>query len=95
MEPFTSSETKQLLNAVGENILICDDQLNIIFINHYAEQLIQSLSSFTGLSKKEDYIGVTYQRFINLVESANEKFSTLALSLIAVKFYYSINIRPI
>ena len=63
MDHLTSSETKQLLNAVGENIFICDDQLNIIFINKYAEQLIQSLSSFTGLSNKEDYFGVNISTF--------------------------------
>lgn len=60
---FQSEETYQLLNAVGENIFICDDQLMIIFINRYADKLIHHLSPFTGLSSKEDYIGRNIAEF--------------------------------
>ncbi len=54
---FQSEETVNVLNAVGENIFICDSQFTVIFINRYAEQLIQRLSPFTGLSSKEEFIG--------------------------------------
>ena len=57
MHCFLSEETCHLLNAVGENIFICDEQMSIIFINGYADHLIRRLSPFTGLSSKEEFIG--------------------------------------
>lgn len=63
MEYFQSEETGHLLNAVGENIFICDNTFTIIFINQYAEQLIRRLSPFTGLLSKEDFIGRNISEF--------------------------------
>ncbi len=63
MKYFQSEETGQLLNAVGENIFICDNTFTIVFINRYAEQLIQRLSPFTGLLSVEDFIGKNISDF--------------------------------
>lgn len=63
MAYFQSEETANVLNAVGENIFICNSQLTIVFINRYAEQLIQRLSPYTGLLSKEEFIGKNISDF--------------------------------
>ena len=63
MHCVLSEETCQLLNAVGENIFICDEQMKIIFINRYADQLIRRLSPYTGLLSKKEYIGKEISEF--------------------------------
>ncbi|KMY43880.1 hypothetical protein AC622_06125 [Bacillus sp. FJAT-27916] len=57
MDSILDQAQISLLNAIGENLFICDEQYQIILLNDYSNHLIKKLEPFTGLSSKEEYIG--------------------------------------
>ena len=63
MEFFQSSETKEALNMVGENIFVADLQFNIVWINDYADKLIKEIGRFVRIEKKEDLYGRNISEF--------------------------------
>jgi rsbT co-antagonist protein RsbR len=58
MKQVLSSESaRNLLDSVGENIFVADENFNIIFINKYSEELLESISPYTGFKNRDDYLG--------------------------------------
>ncbi|WP_409304961.1 hypothetical protein [Peribacillus sp. SCS-155] len=58
-----STETKNVLNAIGENIFIADGNFDIVWINEYSERLIQRLSKYIPIKSAEDIIGKNISMF--------------------------------
>ncbi|MGM9925031.1 MAG: STAS domain-containing protein [Bacillus sp. (in: firmicutes)] len=54
---FETEESIDLLDSIGENIFIADENLHIVWINKYADQLINKIGKHIGISKKEELIG--------------------------------------
>lgn len=65
MSFFDSEETRQVLNAFGENVFIIDNDFRIVWINDYAISLVEKLSYFIPIKKKEDLIGKSMHMFHN------------------------------
>jgi anti-anti-sigma regulatory factor len=63
MNFFESDETIAMLNTIGENIFIADLDFTIVWINDYANELIERLRPFLHIQSKEDLIGVNMRRF--------------------------------
>ena len=57
MDSILAQSQISLLNAIGENIFICDENHQIIMLNDYSSQLINRLMPYTGLASKDDYLG--------------------------------------
>ncbi|RKL67881.1 PAS domain-containing sensor histidine kinase [Salipaludibacillus neizhouensis] len=57
MKHFKHEETVSLLNSIGENIFITNTDFDIVWINDYANELIEKLSEYILVESKEDLIG--------------------------------------
>ncbi len=60
---FLNEEAIVALNTIGENIFIADTNFNIVWINDYAEELINKLSSFINIRSKDELLGKNIQLF--------------------------------
>lgn len=63
MDPILNQTDISLLNAIGENLFVCDENLQIIMLNDYSNRLINRLRPYTGLVSKNDYIGKSLFEF--------------------------------
>lgn len=63
MSFFQSPETESILNAIGENIFVTDQDFTIMFINDYADDLIQEISPYTRINNKNGFIGKKMDAF--------------------------------
>ncbi len=57
MDSILDQSQMTLLNAIGENLFVCDENYQIIMLNDNTNQLINRLKPYTGLANKDDYIG--------------------------------------
>ncbi|MCR6105362.1 PAS domain-containing protein [Salipaludibacillus agaradhaerens] len=60
---FDYNETISVLEAIGENVFIVDAELDIVWINQYATQLITKLNRYLPVDSKEDMIGKNIAMF--------------------------------
>ena len=63
MDSILDQSQISLLNAIGENLFICDENLQIIMINHCSNQFINRLSPYTGITRKDTYLGKSLCEF--------------------------------
>lgn len=63
MNTKLTEETTELLNAIGENIFVTDKDFTIVFINDYADDLLESLGSYIGNAKRKDLVGMNMDDF--------------------------------
>lgn len=56
----TPAEVKaygQLFDSIGENIFVCNNDFFIIWVNKYADKLIEKIGSYIKITKREELIG--------------------------------------
>jgi rsbT co-antagonist protein RsbR len=57
MNTFISKDSGALLDTIGENIFVTDLDFTIVYVNHYADVLIEKISPYTELRSHADYVG--------------------------------------
>ena len=60
---FSHSETTRVLNSLGDNIFICDLELNIVWFNQPAEVLLKSIMAYLHIDQPADLIGRSIDEF--------------------------------
>lgn len=58
-----SEDIKLALNTIGENIFVADAAFQIVWINDYADALIEKLKPFIHVERKEDLVGQNIRHF--------------------------------
>ncbi|MRX74177.1 STAS domain-containing protein [Bacillus lacus] len=54
---------KQLLNSIGENLILANNELNIIWFNSSARKLLQKVGPYVGINNPQDFIGISIKQF--------------------------------
>jgi len=57
------TEQVSLLNAVGENIFITDEDFNIVFLNNRAKKMMEQMKNYIQIETPEDIIGMNMKSF--------------------------------
>ncbi len=60
---FSHSETNRVLNSLGDNIFVCDLDLNIVWFNQPASVLLNSIMEYLHIDQPTDLIGRSIDEF--------------------------------
>lgn len=63
MHELYKEETLQMMNTIGNHILIIDTELNILWTNDYTQKLITKLSEFIGIQANSELVGQNLRLF--------------------------------
>lgn len=88
--PLSGEPAQNILDAVGENLFVADREFNIIYINKYADGLIETLIPFTGLKSRSDYIGKNMCEFHQ--QGLNDRIHSVLMQYTSWPYETTINI---